>query len=254
MTSCNLFNYFQNIEVFTVFKAIVLFVAGFLFARFSSNFLENITGKYLTSQQTMLLKKIIYFLVLTLFISSALQQLNFNLSILLGSAGILTAALAIAAQTSISNIISGIFLLMEKSFRVGDEIQATHVSGKIVSIDLMSVKILTTQNTLVRIPNEILIKTEITNLTHYNTRCLNLPLLLSEQTPLKKSKQDLINIATTNPLTLKTPPPCVSVKNINNAGITLELRAWVNQKDYEALKDSLYEAIAANWQKSKETS
>ena len=82
------------------------------------------------------------------------------------AAGLLTVALGFAAQTSASNLISGLFLLGERPFVVGDVIRlASGITGEVVGIDLLSVKIRTFDNLLVRVPNETLLKSELTNLT-----------------------------------------------------------------------------------------
>ena len=78
-----------------------------------------------------------------------------------GTAGIAGIAIGFASQTSVSNIISGIFLISERPFSVGDQIQVGTTKGIILSIDLLSVKLRTFENQLIRIPNESLIKSGV---------------------------------------------------------------------------------------------
>lgn len=237
------------IEIVSFVKSIILLSAGIYLARLSAHASGKIIGKYASSQQTMVLQKIIYFSILILFFVAALQELGFRLSVLLGSAGIATAAIAIASQTSISNIISGLFLIMEKSFQIGDKIKVGSTIGTVSSIDLLSVKILTTNNTMIRIPNESLIKSEVTNITRYESRRLDINLKVSIEEDLANIKKLLLDLAQRNVLILKTPLPYISIQDLDSSDIYLQLSVWSNQKNYDNLRDSLYEDIALAFQK-----
>ena len=77
----------------------------------------------------MLFQRGAYYVILGLFVIAALHQLGFNLNVLLGAAGILTVALGFASQTSMSNLISGLFLIGEKPFQIGDIIKVDQTVG-----------------------------------------------------------------------------------------------------------------------------
>lgn len=235
-------------EFLSIIKALILFIAGLFLAKLASKTLGRVSTKYVSSQQSMIVEKAIYFIILGLFFIAALQQLNFKLGALLASAGIVTAAVAFASQTSISNIISGLFLILEKSFRIGDRISVGKITGAVTSIDLLSVKVLTPDNTLVRVPNETLIKSKIINLTRFETRRLNLFLKISSKENIKEVKETLIKAAKDNPLCEKVPFPSVAIKKIESSEITLKLSVWVDQHNYDEVCDSLYEQIIALFQ------
>jgi len=96
------------------------------------------------------------------------------MGLLLGAAGILTVAPGFASQTSASNLVSGLFMIAEHPFGVGDTIRLGSIAGEVPSIDLLSVNLRTPDNLYVRIPNETMIKSEITNLTRFPIRRLDL--------------------------------------------------------------------------------
>lgn len=233
----------QGAQFFSIVKTLILLIAGFVLARLASQAAPKLVSRYATSQQSMILKKSIYFIILGLFIIAALQQLGFKISVLLGSAGVLTVAAAIASQTSISNMVSGIFLIMEKSFQIGDKIKVGNTTGVVSSIDLLSVKILTAQNTLIRVPNETLIKSEITNITRFESRRLDLNFKVSSEENITNIKKLLLDIVTQHSLVEKTPLPTVSITEIDSTGVYLQLSMYVNQKSYDQVADDLYEEI-----------
>ncbi len=112
------------------------------------------------------------------------KKAGFKLSVFLGAAGILTVALGFASQTSASNLISGLFLISEGSFEVGDTIQITlirgnTIEGEVISIDLLSVKLLTLDNVYIRLPNEQLIRAPVHNLSKISNTAYSITLAIN---------------------------------------------------------------------------
>lgn len=135
-----------------------LLLVGFPLVYSVSSFIGRSTKRKLSPQANMLLRKGLFYTGATILLLAILYQLGFKLTALLGAAGIVGIAIGFASQTSVSNIISGIFLISERPFSVGDQIQVGTTKGIILSIELLSVKLRTFENQLVRIPNESLIK------------------------------------------------------------------------------------------------
>src|SRR5690606_3033117 len=126
--------------------------------------------------------------------------LGFSLSVLLGAAGVLSVALGFASQTSASNLISGLFLIGEQPFQLGDTIKVGNTTGEVLSIDLLSVKLRTFDNLYVRIPNESLIKSEMTNLTRFPIRRFDLLIGVAYKENISQVRQIMQNVADNNPL------------------------------------------------------
>src|SRR5690554_2408270 len=92
-----------------------------------------------------MIRRVFFYLVFLLFAVAALREAGFSLDVVLGAAGILTVAIGFASQTSASNIISGLFVVMEKPFEIGDTIEVDATIGEVVAIDLLSVKLRTAE-------------------------------------------------------------------------------------------------------------
>ncbi|MCJ7673797.1 MAG: mechanosensitive ion channel, partial [Sedimentisphaerales bacterium] len=151
----------------TVIRIILLVAVGFPLLLFVSSLAGRAAKKRFTAQTSMLIRKAIFYFGSILIIMTVLYQMEFKLTAILGAAGIAGIAIGFASQTSISNIISGLFLISEKPFAVGDLIQIGDTKGIILSIDLLSVKLRTFDNQYIRIPNETLIKNQVTNVTRF---------------------------------------------------------------------------------------
>ena len=90
------------------------------------------TTHKLTAQQAMISGKLVWYLGVLIIAISVLNEFGFKLSHLLGAAGIISIAIGFASQTSVSNIISGLFLIAEKPFQVNDVITVGGVTGAVL--------------------------------------------------------------------------------------------------------------------------
>jgi len=228
-----------QIQIEPILRAILIMVMGYFTARILTTSITKTLIKHMTPQQAMLLRRILFYFILTLFIASAIQQLGFHISALLGAAGILTVAIGIASQTSMSNIISGIFMIGEKPFEVGHLVKVVDLQGEILSIDLLSVKIRTPDNTLVRIPNETLIKSPIINLSWFPIRRADLKIAVDFKVDIAKVSAVLLGIAKENPLALMDPAPAFYVLGFGESGIELQLSVWASRNHFVELKNSI---------------
>ncbi|HET7921692.1 MAG TPA: mechanosensitive ion channel family protein, partial [Gammaproteobacteria bacterium] len=174
----------------------------------------------------------------------ALRQVSHGISnIFLGAAGLLTVAVGFASQTLASNLISGLFLIGEKSFAIGDSITVGETSGEVVSIDLLSLKLRTFDNLLVRVPNETLMKSEVTNLTRYPTRRLDMAIGVGESEDPGRVRAVLVKVATDNPLVLNDPPPEVRFTGFGDSSFNLLYCVWVKRDDYLEARNRLAEDV-----------
>jgi len=106
-------SYLQTEQVLSIIWAILIVIGGFIAAKLLSYLLVRATKSSLDRHRLMILQRGSYYAILVLFLIAGLMELGFDLGILLGTAGIVTVALAFASQTSMSNLISGIFLIAQ---------------------------------------------------------------------------------------------------------------------------------------------
>lgn len=226
-----------------IVRAALLIMAGFFISRLISAGAAKAFKQRLRVHQVMLLRRIIFYLTFIIFFATAIQQLGFNISTLLGATGILTVAIGIASQTSMSNVVSGIFIIGEKPFEIGDTIRVNDLQGEVISIDFLSVKIRANNNTMVRIPNETLIKSPITNLSYFPIRRVELLVSVAYKENLSQVETILLHIARKNPLCLDDPEPSVIVNNLGDFTVNLKLYAWSKTRDADSLKSSIQSEI-----------
>ena len=247
MTHTGLFNFLtQQATLLALLRACLYIIIGFLLARLTSRGFVHLYEKRPRPIYTLLLSKIIFYFIFTLFVISAIHELGFDLHILLGATGILTVALGFASQTSASNFISGLFLLGERTFHLGDVITINGATGEVFSIDLFSVKLKQADNTLVRIPNEMILKTPVINLSRFPQRRFECVFNASATVPLKKLREIILPVLAAEPVALSDPAPSLEIKDINDNSIKYQLLVWSNQKDFSHMKSRVYEILVTS--------
>ena len=235
----NLKDILSQDNVMNTLKIVLIAVGGLLLLRLLLFFINKVVKKGFSAQSVMLVRKGIFYTGIFIIIMFVLNQFGVKLATLLGAAGIIGIAVGFASQTSVSNIISGFFLIGEKTFQVGDVIQVDTTTGVILSVDLLSVKIRTFDNLYVRIPNEVLIKSQMTNITRFPIRRLNLNLSVAYKDNLTLVKDVLLDIAVHNPYCLDNPEPIFLIKEFGGSGIDILFGVWFEKSDMLNLKNSI---------------
>ena len=231
--------YLQSPRAVQVFWAVVKMAAGLVLGRVAGNALVRMAVGSEDAHRAMVVRRVTFYGIAGLFAASALSELGVDLSILLGAAGILTVALGFASQTSASNVISGLFLLGEGPFVVGDIIRVNGTTGEVLSVDLLSVKLRTFDNLFVRIPNETIIKSEITNLRRFPIRRVDLQVGVAYKEDLRTVREVLMDVADRNPLCLEEPQPLIIFRGYGDSSINHQFSVWATTENYLELRNSI---------------
>ena len=222
-----------------VLWALLKLGGGLLLARLASRGAARLIAGSADNHHEILVRRVVFYGVAGLFVASALSELGVDLSILLGAAGILTVAVGFASQTSASNIISGLFLIGEKPFAVGDIIRVNGTVGEVLSIDLLSVKLRTFDNLFVRIPNETMIKTEVTNLMRFPIRRYDLQVGVAYKEDVRAVRDVLMEVAENNPLCLEEPPPLILFMGYGDSALQHQFSVWAKTENYLELRNTI---------------
>ncbi|MGK0176674.1 MAG: small-conductance mechanosensitive channel [Lentimonas sp.] len=206
-------------------------------------FTSQSVGAYITRRSSehlgLMTRKIIFFLGCAICLITVLYEFGFKLNALLGAAGVASVAIGFAAQTSLSNIISGIFLYWEKPFAAGDIIRVGETTGSVISIDLMSVKLRTYDNLFVRIPNETMVKAEVTNITKFPIRRMDINIGVAYKEDVDRVIEVLKDVADKNPYCLDEPEPLIIFKNYGESSLDFLLGLWFEKTQYVLLRNSI---------------
>ena len=195
----------------------------------------------------MLAGKFVFYTGLTILTITVMGQLGISMAPLLGAAGIVGIALGFASQTSVSNIISGLFLIAEQPFKVDDIITINNTTGFVMSIDVLSVKLRTFDNKFVRIPNEMIIKTEVTNLTRFPIRRFNARISVAYKEDIAQVRELLMEVAEKNEYVLSEPEPTIIFDAFGASSIDLLFLVWAPVDEFILLKNTIQEEVKAKF-------
>lgn len=226
-----------------VIRAVMLMAAGIIVAKIAATATRRLAAKRLSAHHAQLTRRVIFYTTLALFAVMALHQLGFDLSVLLGAAGIFSVAIGFASQTAASNLISGLFLIGEKPFSVKDVVKIGDTTGEVLSIDLLSIKLRTFDNLFVRIPNETVMKAEVTTLTRFPIRRLDLSIGVAYKEDIARVREELMRIAAHNPLCLDEPEPLFIFLGFGASSLDIQFSVWAVRENFLALKNSIQEEI-----------
>ena len=220
----------------------ILFVMWIIY-RIILRRVKKIPEKRISPQRSMIITKIInyaFFIIVAMYI---LSLFGLKLSAIWGAMGIGGVVLAFAAQTSVSNVISGIFVLAEKTLKVGDLITIGDETGIVDDIGLLSIKIHTLDNQMVRIPNSAIINSNLKNTSFFPKRRMTIACSVSYETDLSRALETLKKAPEYCPSVLKDPAPAVWVESLGASGVNLTLAIWFDAANFLDAKNQAFIAI-----------
>lgn len=167
----------------------------------------------------------------------------------LASAGV---AVGLALQGSLSNICSGLLILLVRPFKVGDVIKEdTHGNeGTVVAIDLIYTRIKTVDNKVIVIPNSVITSSSLTNVTGQSERRLEIRFGIGYQDDIKLAKAIIERIAAEHAKTIDQNPIQVYVDELADSCIYIGMRVWVPTDDYYPIRWDILERVKIEFDKA----
>lgn len=220
----------------------IIFVMWIVF-RLIAKAIRRVPETKLPAQRTAVIIRFLKYIFYIIVVLYVLGLFGINLKAIWGAAGIAGVAIGFAAQTSVSNLISGLFVLTEGSIHVGDTIIVGDVTGVVDEVKLLSIRVHTFDNQMVRIPNSTIINSNLTNNSYHNKRRLTLNVGVDYSTDMKLALETLKKAPELCPTVLKDPAPAVWFDGFADSSINLVVAVWFKPADFLQTKNDLYIAI-----------
>ncbi|MEJ2221964.1 MAG: mechanosensitive ion channel family protein [Desulfobacterales bacterium] len=165
----------------------------------------------------------------------ALDLLGINVVPFIAGAGVVGIAIGFAAKDTLSNLIAGILLIIDRPFEVGDRIEVwtapagSATWGDVIDIGLRATKIKTTDNIVIIIPNNEIMLRDIINYTIISDDIrLRINIGIAYDADLQKAKNAILQVAQATEGVADEPPPKVVVRNFGESSVDLQLRVWIH--------------------------
>ena len=164
----------------------------------------------------------------------ALDFLGINVMPFVAGAGVLGVAVGFAAKDTLSNLIAGILLIIDRPFEIGDRIEVWSAPagsatwGDVIDIGLRATKIKTTDHIIIVIPNNEIMKRDIVNYTLISSKIrVRINIGVAYDTDIEHAKKVILKAASEIEWIAQAPPPKVVVRNFGESSVDLQLRVWI---------------------------
>ena len=223
--------------------AAIFFIGKWLAARLT-RLVRNMMDR--GGMDTMLsdfLGNILYALLLAVVAIAGLDHLGVQTTSLLAVLGAAGLAVGLALKDSLANFSSGVMLIVFRPFNVGDFIEAAGVSGVVEKVSIFNTVLRTGDNREIIVPNGQIYGGTIVNLSARDTRRIDLVIGIGYDDDIRKAKGLLEAILGADERILKDPAPAVSVGELADSSVNLNVRPWVASGDYWGVRSDLLETI-----------
>jgi len=224
-----------TISVTGILAGIVVFFVGFYATRLFQRWLDGdvLSRSRIDTGVRNSIKTAVGYIGITIAALIGVSAAGLDLSQLALVAGALSLGIGFGLQNIVSNFVSGLILLAERPFKVGDWIEAGGITGTVKSINVRATEIETFQRKTMILPNSDLINSAVGNWTHRNTLGrIEIPVGVSYASDPNLVRDTLLEIAHDHPRILSNPEPFVVFANFGDSSLDFELRAYLADINY----------------------
>lgn len=216
-----------------ILSALVIIVVGFIISNFIGKLVvKGMQAKGVDPSIHTFIRTCVTMLLKLVFILSALSTLGLNVTSFITAVGAAGVTAGLGLQSSVSQLASGIQILINHPFKSGDYVELGTVSGKVHEIKLMYTVFITADNKQVIVPNSTITTGNIINYNAENRRRLDLVYSVAYDQDISKAKEAILETVKANQLILTTPAPIIAVKEHAASSINIACLIWCNGDDY----------------------
>lgn len=221
----------RSITLGKIISAILILAIGYWLAGLLSHFLEPIFIKRfkIEPNQANLIRRWVRVILVFALAVFSLVSVKIPLTVFAFAGGALAIGLGFGLQTLLKNFVSGIIILFERPFRVGDVLDVAGQRGTVSSIGIRSSVLQSADGTETLIPNSTLLENNLTNWTYSNRIVrFNVTVGVAYGSDTRRVVQLLGEIAERHGLVEKEPKPQVLFTDFGDSALNFELRFWVD--------------------------
>lgn len=154
------------------------------------------------------------------------DQLKINITSMVAGVGVIGLALSFAAQDTVSNIISGVVIIIDGSFKEGDWISMGQMHATVTEIRLRTTMLTTFDNETVVVPNKQLAQERIVNYTMTPRTRVKVSIGIAYKEDIQKAREVMLETLKGDERIYSDPPPKVIVTDLGESSVNLQLRFW----------------------------
>jgi len=190
--------------------------------------------------------KVVSFIILAIIVATILQIPTAPLLTAFGAVGL---AVSFALKDSLTNMASGLIILLTKEFSLNDYVEIDNVSGIVKKIGLIHTTLNTIDNKRIYVPNGQITSTKMINYSAEENRRLDLIFSINYDENVEKAKEVLTSVILANEYAIKDPEPVIRVCAHSMNAIDIAVKVWVKSEHYWDLNFDLYESVKSAFDK-----
>src|SRR5438309_7793356 len=217
-------------------EGILLFLLSFVVASVVRGTIRNqLKRTHIDQQVALLVSRIAYLCLRLLGVIAFFTRWFGNPTLVFGGFGFLALAFSLAFQDILKNFIAGLFMLLERPFRLGDEITVDNHTGIVENIEMRATTLRTTDGEQVITPNSLVYTGTIINRTRYPTRMFTLTAKVPDGVVVDGLVERIGEELKNRPDLSRHPPPHVGLQPSVDGGLTIEVRYWLDYRKNDPL-------------------
>lgn len=230
---------FGDVTLFELLVVILVLVLSALIGKVISLYIRRSLKDKVKKEHQRSIVRITYIMIIIFALFLILPILGIDPSGLVVAAGFLGLVIGLASQSVLGNLIAGIFLVIEKPMKIGDQVEVEGKMGYVEDVKIMSTIIRTYEGVYVRIPNEKVFTTNISNLVTHPARRLEYIVGIRYRDDADRAVAIIKDIIDDYPITLKNPEPSVYVRELGNSSVDIMVRFWVPSPEWYPVRRAL---------------
>ena len=229
--------------------AFAVLIIGLLLAGIISRWVERAMTRSSRFEPTVanFLSSVVKYALWALVLVTVLAQFGVETTSILAALGGMALAVGLALQGTLSNVASGVMILVQKPFKVGEAISAGAVTGTVQQIGLFTTELKQFDGLFVMVPNSELWNQAIVNFTRHATRRLELVVGIGYGDSMDQARRELLALAEADDRVLDDPAPVTFVNSLDDSSVGIGMRVWCKTPDYLGLSWDLTEAAKARF-------
>jgi small-conductance mechanosensitive channel len=228
-----------NIRLFDVIEAAAILILTVLAAKTLSLYLRRFLKDKLSKDHLQLVTKLVRFSVYVIGFFSAFAVLGLNLTGLLFAGSIAGVILGFASQSIIGNFFSGLFLIIERPMKIGDQVMIMDATGFVEDIRILSTTLRTYDGLAVRLPNQTVFTNKMTNFVSNTVRRFEYVVGIRYSDDADEAIRIIKGQIQEQPFALVKPIPQVFVDNLGDNAVNIIVRVWAPVSEWYSLKMEL---------------
>ena len=229
----------------TIALAVMLFIVGLFVISIVKKSVKKTTikSRKVDNSASAFVTSVVGLVAYVFLMLVVIASLGFSTDSIITAFSSVMLAVALGLQNTLASLANGILLIFAKPFKAGDFVEVAGVSGTVKEIKLFTVKIVTTDNLNIVVPNNTVFGSTITNYSQNPKRRLDVAVPVAYGTDVALVKSLLLGMVENDPRVDKTPAPFCRLTEWGDSSLNFTLRVWTNSSDFWGLKFDLLENI-----------